>query len=120
MLFCLSLAKKLNPYFQKQIKVAVKNLNCNVKHYDAPVKSEKKCYEVMTHELNKKSSPKAARILDFCKCTLSFECITDLINAFKAIDEKFRICKIVNNFSKGYKSINNYRYMNVCILIKHP
>ena len=119
MLFCLALAERLNPHFQRYIKIATKGLDC--KHYAAPIKSDKKCYELMTRELKNKSSPKAARILDFCKCTLSFENPNHLIQGFEALDKKFRICRIANYFGQNArKSLNNYKYMNVYIVCKHP
>ena len=118
MMFCLSLAAKLNPYFQKQIKIATKNLNC--KHFEAPIKDSKRCYELMKHELSQLSSPKAARILDYCKCTLAFDSIISLIRGYKALDDKFKLCKIINYFDKKVHNVNNYKYMNVYILCKHP
>merc|ERR1712048_981977 len=76
MLFCLALAERLNPHFQRYIKIATKSLDC--KHTEAPVKTPQRCYEMMNKELKGRSSPKAAKILDYCKCTLAFKTVKEL------------------------------------------
>ena len=96
LLFCLALAEKLDPYFQAQVRTAFRKSNLQCTQYPAPVKDTQRCYMLLKDQLHKESAPKAAKILDYCSCTVAFRSVPELVQGFKTLEKLFVICRVRN------------------------
>jgi len=120
LLLCHEMSKKLNGEFHRQIQLALKMHKIAYVQFEAtPAKDVERCLALLHHELAHFSSPKAAKILDYCKCTVTLACVKDVIQAFKALDTKFKVCKIVNFFDAKHNNLGSYKYINVYLICKH-
>jgi len=119
MMLCIAIANKLNDSFIFKVKSIVNEINYtrNVANfYTTTVKSRQRCFQQITKELKDIGSPKAAKILDYCRCVITFNNIREII---KVINKKFRICKIDNLFSnKKVSNVYNYKYINLYTIIQ--
>ena len=78
------------------------------------------CYHRVKYELSQHGSPRVARMLDVCRCEVSFADMFSLMDGFDQIKSTFRICKIVNKFPKDSYVAFNVRFLSVYILCYHP
>ena len=121
LLFCLELAKSLDPHFQKRVRNCIRNEITSAVHYPAPPKTFERAYHKITHDLQHLQSPRASRLIDYCRCVVGFQTLHDLRKGFMILDKAFRLCKIVNTFAnKKQINVENYQYIDVYVLAQHP
>jgi len=122
LLFCLTLAEKLDPYFQAQVQTAFRKSKLRFSHHPTPIKDKQRCYELLKKELRTEHPPKAAKILDYCSCTVGFKSVPELIEGYKTLEKLFVICRVRNFWDNHSKplNVNNYKYMIVYIVCRHP
>lgn len=75
----------------------------------------------MIQKYNGRKSPKAAHILDYCRCLMTFETVDQILSALKILERRFQVCYYKNFFSKN--EVNDkldYRYINVYVICEHP
>jgi len=124
MLFLNEIAQRLDIHFQSSVS-SLKSQSPvlqNAVHYAVPVKPIDRCYSLMKNDLVTHNMPRAARILDYCRCIVAFPNIKSIMDSLKVIQQNFRICKVVNTFSDNKKmnSSENIKYLDCYIISQHP
>lgn len=74
----------------------------------------------MLTNLSQYASPRAARILDYCRCVVAFSNVSQIISAFRILEKRFQLCHINNLFAdKQMSNLLNYKYMDIYLICKH-